>query len=51
MEFLNPLMPLFGALPIAVAAVVIARMWSSRRDVPRTEIEAQNPACRQAARR
>jgi hypothetical protein len=42
MEFLIPLMPLFGALPIAVAAVVIARMWSRRRDVPLADIEAQN---------
>ena len=42
MEFLIPLMPLFGALPIAVAAVVIARMWSRRRDVPLADLEAQN---------
>jgi hypothetical protein len=42
MEFLIPLMPLFGALPIAIAAVVIARMWSRRRDVPLADIEARN---------
>jgi hypothetical protein len=42
MEFLIPLMPLFGALPIAVAAIVIARMWSRRRDVPLADLEAQN---------
>jgi hypothetical protein len=42
MEFLIPLMPLFGALPIAVAAVVIARMWFRRRDVPLADLEAQN---------
>jgi len=42
MELLIPLMPLFGALPIAVAAVVIARMWSRRLDVPMADLEAQN---------
>jgi hypothetical protein len=42
MEFLIPLMPLFGALPIAVAAIVIARIWSHRRDVPLADLEAQN---------
>jgi hypothetical protein len=31
MEFLVPLMPLFGSLPIAVAAVVIARLWFRNR--------------------
>jgi hypothetical protein len=31
MEFLVPLMPLFGSLPIAVAAVVIARLWFRHR--------------------
>jgi hypothetical protein len=33
-----PLMPLFGALPIAVAAIVIARIWSRRRDVPLADL-------------
>jgi hypothetical protein len=42
MEFLIPLMPLFGALPIAVAAVVIARIWRGRRDRPVADLEAQN---------
>jgi len=42
MELLIPLMPLFGALPIAVAAIVIARMWSRRRDVPLADLESQN---------
>jgi hypothetical protein len=42
MEFLVPLMPLFGALPIAVAAVVIARMWHRGRDAPAADLEAQN---------
>jgi hypothetical protein len=32
MEFLVPLMPLFGSLPIAVAAVVIARLWFRHRN-------------------
>ena len=42
MDFLIPLMPLFGALPIAVAAIVIARMFRHHRDVPLAELEAQN---------
>jgi membrane protein implicated in regulation of membrane protease activity len=46
MEFLVPLMPLFGALPIAVAAVVIARMWLQRRDLPAAHLEAQNEELR-----
>jgi hypothetical protein len=46
MEFLVPLMPLFGALPIAVAAVVIARMWHRRRDAPVADLEAQNQEVR-----
>ncbi|MGE0354144.1 MAG: hypothetical protein AB7I33_07340 [Gemmatimonadales bacterium] len=32
MEFLVPLMPLLGTLPIAVAAIVIARMWFRHRE-------------------
>lgn len=46
MEFLIPLMPLFGALPIAVAAIVIARMWHRRRDVPLAGFDAQNQEMR-----
>ncbi|MEO6056872.1 MAG: hypothetical protein ABIQ49_08535 [Gemmatimonadales bacterium] len=46
MEFLIPLMPLFGALPIAVAAIVIARMWYRRRDVPLAGFDAQNQEMR-----
>jgi hypothetical protein len=42
MDFLIPLMPFFGALPIAVAAVVIARIWRGRREHPLADIEAQN---------
>jgi hypothetical protein len=42
MEFLIPLMPLFGALPIAVAAIVIARIWRGRRELPLADLEAQN---------
>lgn len=42
MEYLIPLMPLFGALPIAVAAVVIARIWRGRRDRPLADLESQN---------
>jgi hypothetical protein len=46
MEWLIPLMPLFGALPIAVAAVVIARLWYRRRDVPVAELDARNQELR-----
>lgn len=42
MEFLIPLMPMFASLPIAVAAIVIARMWSRRRDAPVADLQAQN---------
>ena len=42
MEFLIPLMPLLGALPIAVAAVVIARIWRGHRGRPLADLEAQN---------
>jgi hypothetical protein len=42
MEFLIPLMPFFGALPIAVAAVVIARIWRGHRERPLADLEAQN---------
>lgn len=46
MEFLIPFMPLFGALPIAVAAIVIAKIWQRRRDVPAADLEAQNQTLR-----
>lgn len=46
MEFLIPLMPLLPGIPIAIAAVVIARIWSRRREVPLTELEAQNQELR-----
>jgi hypothetical protein len=42
MEFLIPLMPFLGALPIAVAAVVIARIWRGHRDRPLADLESQN---------
>lgn len=42
MEFLIPLMPFLGALPIAVAAVVIARIWRGRPERPLADLEAQN---------
>ena len=32
MEFLVPLMPLLGALPLAVATVVVARMFFAHRE-------------------
>ena len=42
MEFLIPLMPFLGALPIAVAAIVIARVWRGHRDRPLADLESQN---------
>jgi type VI protein secretion system component VasK len=42
MEFLIPLMPFLGALPIAVAAVVVARIWRGPRQQPLADLEAQN---------
>ena len=42
MEFLIPLMPFFGALPLAVAAIVVARIWRGRREQPLSQLEAQN---------
>lgn len=33
MEYLVPLMPLMASLPIAVAAVVVARMWLRAREL------------------
>jgi hypothetical protein len=42
MEYLIPLMPLLGTLPIAVAAVIVARLWFGRRDVPLAELEARS---------
>lgn len=47
MDLLIPLMPFFGAVPIAVAAVVIAKIWQRRRDAPVAELEAQNQEMRQ----
>ena len=46
MDLLIPFMPFFGALPIAVAAVVIAKLWR-RRDAPAAELEAQNQEMRE----
>ncbi len=48
MELLVPFMPFFGALPIAVAAVLIARMWHGRRDGRNLgDLEAQNEQMRE----
>jgi membrane protein implicated in regulation of membrane protease activity len=47
LELLIPLMPFFGALPLAVAAVVIAKLWRRRRDPPVAELEAQNQEMRE----
>jgi len=41
-----PLIPLFGALPIAAAAVAVAFIWRRRRDKPIESLEAQNTALR-----
>ena len=46
MDLLIPLMPFLGAVPIAVAAVVIAKLWQRRRDAPVAELEVQNQEMR-----
>lgn len=46
MDLLIPLMPFFGALPIAVAAIVVVKLWR-RRDAPVAELEAQNQEMRE----
>jgi hypothetical protein len=46
-DLLIPLMPFLGALPIAVAAVLIAKLWRRKRDVPVAELEAQNQEMRE----
>ena len=46
MEYLIPLMPMLAVLPVAVAAVLIARMWSRRRDTPLADLEARNQELR-----
>ncbi|HEU5171543.1 MAG TPA: hypothetical protein VFU46_13435 [Gemmatimonadales bacterium] len=40
--WLVPLMPLLGTLPIAVAAIVVAKLLRRRRDAPVDALEAQN---------
>jgi hypothetical protein len=40
-------MPFLGTLPIAVAAVIIAKLWRRRRDVPVAELQAQNKEMRE----
>jgi uncharacterized membrane protein len=47
MDPLIPLMPLLGSLPIAVAAVIIAKIWRQRKDAPLAELQAQNQELRQ----
>lgn len=40
-------MPFLAALPIAVAAVMIAKLWQRRRDAPVAELETQNQEMRE----
>jgi hypothetical protein len=40
-------MPFLGALPLAVAAVVIAKLWQRRRDAPVADLETQNQEMRE----
>ncbi len=47
MDLLIPLMPFLGAVPLAVAAVLIAKLWQRRRDAPMAEMETQNQEMRQ----
>ena len=46
-DLLIPLMPFLGAVPLAVAAVVIAKLWQRRRDAPVAELEAHNQEMRE----
>ena len=46
-DLLIPLMPFLGALPLAVAAVVIAKLWQRRRDAPVADLETQNQEMRE----
>ena len=47
MDLPIPLMPFLGALPLAVAAVVIAKLWQRRRDAPVAELVAHNQEMRE----
>lgn len=47
MDLLISAHAIFGAVPLAVAAVVIAKLWQRRRDAPVAELEAQNQEMRQ----
>jgi septal ring factor EnvC (AmiA/AmiB activator) len=47
LDLLIPLMPFFATVPIAVAAVVVAKLWHRRRDAPGAELEVQNKEMRQ----
>jgi hypothetical protein len=40
-------MPFLATVPIAVAAVVIAKLWQRRRDAPVGELQAQNQEMRE----
>jgi len=46
LDLLIPLMPFLGAVPLPVAAVVIAKLWQRRRDAPVAELEVQNQEMR-----
>jgi membrane protein implicated in regulation of membrane protease activity len=47
LDLLIPLMPFLAALPLAVAAVVIAKLWQRRRDAPVADLETQNQEMRE----
>lgn len=47
MDLLIPLMPFLGAVPLAVAAVVIAKLWQRRRDALVADLETQNQEMRE----
>lgn len=47
MDSLILLMPLLGSLPIAVAAVIIAKIWRQRKDAPLDDLQTQNQELRQ----
>jgi hypothetical protein len=47
MDLLIPFMPLLGMLPLAVAGVIIAKIWRQRKDAPMDDLQAQNQELRQ----
>jgi hypothetical protein len=49
-NWMVPLMPMFAALPLAVAAVAIALIWRRRGEKPLAMLEEQNAELREELR-